>query len=196
MFSISSFTNTFISSCPARRCVIPPLLMITSSSFALAITAGLRLQEAATWVISCVHMALVFWSTLLFSSYPHQRSLNTYTAALQSLLVELRTNIPHLLDTRLLQRRATSHLALPERSLSSLQLHSAAILGLGTSGHSIASVTQVRENYAARGPSALLITMMSACSMIPFFSPCSSSPIAGGISSITMSTISSIITSD
>ena len=57
-------------------------------------------------------------------------------------------------------------------------------------------ITLSHSEYAASGPSALLITTISACSMIPFFSPCSSSPIAGGIRSMTMSTISSIITSD
>lgn len=53
----------------------------------------------------------------------------SYTTTSQSLLVELGTNIPHILDSSLLKSRASCHLTLPERSLRSLQLHSTTILG-------------------------------------------------------------------
>ncbi len=66
----SSFTNTSISSRPARRWVIPPFFITASNSFAFLMTSGFRLQEAATWVISWLHIAVLFWWIRRCSSYP------------------------------------------------------------------------------------------------------------------------------
>lgn len=73
------------------------------------------------------HSSTVLVNTTLFQLSMIFSPLS-YTSTSQSLLIELGTNIPHILDSSLLKSRASRHLTLPERSFGSLQLHSTAIL--------------------------------------------------------------------
>ena len=179
---------------PARRWVIPPLFITESSSFAFASTAGLRLQLAAICVISCDHIALEFWFTLFCSSYASSPiAMPTLPQASASLLNRMQISQTSWIRVFCsAEQRVTSHFqkgALGRCSCTARRFSASDRAATLRIEHS-------RRAYAASGPSALLMTTMSACSMMPFFSPCSSSPMAGGIRSITISTMSSIITSD
>ena len=101
---------------------IQSLRQINDSRIALARGSDLRNQLRP-------HGSAVLVDSALFQLRltPHPQS-NASTS--KRLLVELGTNVPHVLNALLLQRGAARHLTLPEGRLRTLQLHSAAILRL------------------------------------------------------------------
>lgn len=63
--------------------------------------------------------------------------LHSHASTSERFLVKSRTDIPDLLNSRLLQCGASGDLALPERRFGSLQLHSATILRLRPRSHAM-----------------------------------------------------------